>query len=216
MTDNPSEELTKILDAIAVGTDLSLATTGDMEAFDRLEKKLEELPEAIKTWVSAKRVAIDKAAGGDGDGDGDGGDGDGDGDGAGDGNVEKTNDPRERPKAEDFEDELEFAKALVAWDRVLAAEKSPDRYFKAPVREDFFTDDEFNKAKTAYDTLVGAIAKSVFEMKPEGVELTVGEAIKKSLAVRPVTEPEGVDFEKLNKLGEGNMKEYFKIMGLDQ
>ena len=95
-------------------------------------------------------------------------------------------DPEARPVRESFDEglpgEIEFAKALVNWDTATKAKEAPDRSFKVPVREDFFTDEEFNKAKEAYDGLVGAITKAVLGTKLEGVDIEIGEVIKKSFA----------------------------------
>ena len=79
-----------------------------------------------------------------------------------------------KPLPENFTDEIEYAKALLAWDSAMKAKADPATPYKKPVRENFLVEDDFKKAEAAYNAFITQLRAEI--------EPAVGEAVKKSLA----------------------------------
>jgi hypothetical protein len=108
-----------------------------------------------------------------------------------------------KPKPEDFKSDIEFAKALIAWDAEKTAKASPSFSYKKPVRADFVKEDDFKTAEAAYAEFISNIKK---ELTPE-----IGDAVKKSFMPQPRFDPnEKADLAKLFKdAGEADRMDDF-------
>ena len=93
------------------------------------------------------------------------------------------------------------------------AKAKPYNVYKAPVREDFFNDEEYEEAKTSYDGFVTAIKEDVFGTQFDGMQFSIGEAMKKSFVPMRERMDAKVDVAKLDELaGKASSWEEFEAL----
>mgnify|MGYP003969692257 FL=1 len=188
------DEVTKVMDAIAILQDSVLANIGDTEAMTRLEAR-EELPESMRSWIEMKKAEGD----------------------------EPTPDPVDEPEPEpepvsvekgkpiatDYDDELEFARALIHWDTAKKVKADPATPYKKPVRESFASEADFTKANDAYNSFISEIKRDLTE--------EIGDAVKKSLAGAPAEPVEPADIKSFAKAADEarNFEDYLYRVGVE-
>jgi len=156
------DDIQKVLDAVSILQDSILATMDDKEAMVRLKAR-EDLPESMVKWIADKETppaivppvipGVPAIV------------------------APIANTDSSKPKVEDFENEVDYAKALVRWDVATKAKDDPAAAYRKPIRENYLTDEEFNKAFASYTSFVKGIRD---ELEP-----ALGEAIKKTLVPAP-------------------------------